>query len=182
MRSYAFLWIPRECPCKSIHTRAKQMPFAVTYIHTQINTHTSTTHTTPPSMCMHWCIHTYTHTKQNTQQVHCIEGDEGEYHYSYRTAKGCVCIDTYIHTHIQQVHCIEGDEGEYHYSYRTAKAGVYFVSAMLNGVDIGTCMRVSVYAHWVHVCMCLYLVHVCADTCTHCCLLPWMTKSLPHKM
>ena len=36
-----------------------------------------------------------------------------------------------------QVHMIPGDEGEFHYSYRTARAGMYFVSVLYDGVDIG---------------------------------------------
>lgn len=36
-----------------------------------------------------------------------------------------------------EVHMIPGDEGEFHYSYRTARAGIYFVSSLYDGVDIG---------------------------------------------
>ena len=36
-----------------------------------------------------------------------------------------------------EVHMIPGDEGEYNYSYRTARAGIYFVSVLYDGVDIG---------------------------------------------
>ena len=36
-----------------------------------------------------------------------------------------------------EVHAVAGDDGEFHYSYRTARAGVYFVSVLLDGVDIG---------------------------------------------
>ena len=62
-----------------------------------------------------------------------------------------------------EVHMIPGDEGEFHYSYRTARAGIYFVSVLYDGVDIGGSpfkLTVDPVRKLECVCICVYVGEV----------------------